>query len=127
MMNAERRRADRAAGPKGCSPATRGADRIAPMAVTLDYAAPEKKAHRGSVLAGAVSGFLIGIVALSIALTAVPGTLTPAKLLFPFPLLLGAGAGQFRLALVAAFLQYTLYGAVCGLGTKHARLRESLI
>jgi hypothetical protein len=97
------------------------------MAETLDYASPAKKAHRGSVLVGAISGFLIGIVALVIALSRAPSTLTPAKLLFPFPLLLGAAAGQFRLALVAAFLQYTLYVAVCGLGAKHGRSREALI
>jgi hypothetical protein len=97
------------------------------MAETLDYAAPEKKAHRGSVLLGAVGGVPIGVAALVIALSTAGDTRTPAKLLFPVPLLLGAGARQFFLALVAALLQYPLYGAVCGLGAKYGRFRKSFV
>jgi hypothetical protein len=41
---------------------------------------------------------------------------------------LGArSGGLFILAIIAAFLQYPLYGAVCGLGAERGRSREALI
>ena len=95
------------------------------MPEPLDYAAPEQRQqNRGAVLLGALVGLFISIAALSAALPRIPGYLTPAKILFPLPLLLGFSTGNFNVAVLAfglASVQYVVYGVVCGFGFMHGR------
>jgi hypothetical protein len=100
------------------------------MPEPLNYATPEKKEYSGSVVLYGTIGFVIGVVTFSTAAPKVSVDFTPAEILFPLPLLVGISINSFGLivsAIIAALLQYALYGVVSGLGAKRGQLRATFI